>query len=40
MVFREVVATIGRTRVPVISELLLVVTIVQQPVTHDLRFCA
>ncbi len=32
--FREVVATIGRTGEPVISELLLIVTIVQPPVLH------
>ncbi len=39
MVICEVVATIGRTRAPVISELLLVVTITQPPVPHVHCLC-
>jgi hypothetical protein len=40
VVFREVVATIGRTGGLVISELLMVVMIAQPPVLHVHCFCA
>ncbi len=39
VVFCEVVVMIGRTKAPVISELLLIVMIAQPPVLHVHRLC-